>query len=211
MIKYLITLVIYSECLLWHGFHNAIKEGDGERIFTYWKFLTVVFQQDGHYNYAKEGLTLIVNSQVLCERLVEEMKCCRTINTMGRPVYNIPCDLHMEHLNRCLKIMMCNLGANKLQGPIKRMAKSLGVVNDICSRFTDESGVPTSKSHHTLPSFGKDLEMVMRELRSQEVFSVKNGRDLTSFMKPPLLKTIKWANIKEWVKNKLLEFDFSNV
>ena len=204
------TCDLFGMSLLWHGFHDAIKEGDGERIFTYWKFLTVIFQQNGHYNYAKEGLWLTVHSQVLCERVVEEMKWCRTINTIGRPGHNIPCDLHMEHLNRRLKIMMCNvnLGVNKFQG---RIAKSLGVVHKICSRFSDESGVPTSKGHHTLPSFGKDLEMVMRELQSEEVFSVKDGRHLTSFMKPPLLKTMKWNNIKDWVKNKLQEFDFSNV
>ena len=27
---------------LWHGFHAAIREGDGERILRYWKFLLVV-------------------------------------------------------------------------------------------------------------------------------------------------------------------------
>ena len=87
-----------------------------------------------HYNY---GLWLTVHSQVLCERQVEEMKWCRIINTIS---HNIPWDLHMEHLNRRLKIMMCNLGVNKFQGPIKRMAKSL-VVHNICSHFLDESGV----------------------------------------------------------------------
>lgn len=124
-------------CLLWHGFHDAIKEGDGDRIFRYWKFFTVIFQQEGHFNYAKEGLTLTIHSQVLSERLVEEIKWSRTINTVGRAGHNIPCDLHLEHLNRRLKIMMNSLGANKFQGPIQRIARSLGVVNSICSRFAD--------------------------------------------------------------------------
>ena len=43
-------------CLLWHGFHDSIREGDGNRILRYWKFLMVIFQQQGHYNYANEGL-----------------------------------------------------------------------------------------------------------------------------------------------------------
>ena len=55
-------------CLLWHGFHDATREGDGDRILRYWKFLTVIFQQEGHYNYAKEGLTLAIQSQVLSKR-----------------------------------------------------------------------------------------------------------------------------------------------
>lgn len=29
--------------LLWHGFHDAIQEGNGNRILTYWKFLAFVF------------------------------------------------------------------------------------------------------------------------------------------------------------------------
>ena len=28
--------------LLWHGFHNATREGDGERLLRYWKFLLLV-------------------------------------------------------------------------------------------------------------------------------------------------------------------------
>ena len=32
--------------LLWHGFHDSIREGDGDRIFLYWKFLLPVFKQE---------------------------------------------------------------------------------------------------------------------------------------------------------------------
>ena len=38
--------------LLWFGFHDAIKEGDGNRILRYWKFL-LVFKVSG---YAKEAV-----------------------------------------------------------------------------------------------------------------------------------------------------------
>ena len=61
-------------CLLWHGFHDATREGDGDRILHYWKFLMVIFQQQGHYNYANEGLTLAIQSQVLSERKGAELK-----------------------------------------------------------------------------------------------------------------------------------------
>ena len=55
-------------CLLWHGFHDFIREEDGNRILRYWKFLMVIFQQQGHYNYANEGLTLAIQSIVLFKR-----------------------------------------------------------------------------------------------------------------------------------------------
>lgn len=70
------------------------------------------------------------------------------------------------------------------------------------------SGIPISKGHHTSPSFSKDLETIMRELRQEQIFVIKNGRDLPKFTKPPLLKTLQWKNIQEWVKNKIIEFDF---
>ena len=31
--------------LVWHGFHDAVKEGDGDRILLYWKVMLPVFQQ----------------------------------------------------------------------------------------------------------------------------------------------------------------------
>jgi len=46
--------------LLWHGFHDAIHEGDGDRILRYWKFLFVIFKNTSHRNYAKEALNLLI-------------------------------------------------------------------------------------------------------------------------------------------------------
>ena len=47
--------------LLWHGFHSAIKMGDGNRILSYWKFLTAIFNHTGHFNFAKEGFSCWLN------------------------------------------------------------------------------------------------------------------------------------------------------
>ena len=195
-------------CLLWHGFHDATREGDGDRILRYWKFLTVIFQQEGHYNYAKEGLTLAIQSQVLSERKVTELKWSRTVNVSGRSGHNIPCDLHMEHLNARLKKAMANVGSNKLLKPFKRVAKSLGVVNSVCQNFANESKVPVNKPYHSYPSFSKDFESIMRDLRAADIFSVIPQRTLTSFTTQPLLKNLNWSNITEWTKNKIINFQF---
>ena len=97
---------VLTMCLLWHGFHDAVKEGDGDRIIMYWRVLLPVFQQKGHYNYAKEALMLLAQTHFLSKRKVMELKWSHTVNTTGRDGCNIPCDLHMEHLNRKLKYMM---------------------------------------------------------------------------------------------------------
>ena len=54
-----------TTALLWYGFHDAIKMGDGSRITTYWKFLTAIFNQTGHCNYAKEGFLMLAQSSLL--------------------------------------------------------------------------------------------------------------------------------------------------
>ena len=45
--------------LVWHGFHDSVKESDGDRILLYWKVMLPVFQQEKHYNYAKEAFLLL--------------------------------------------------------------------------------------------------------------------------------------------------------
>ena len=40
--------------LIWHGFHGAIKEADGDRILQYWKFLLIIIKSAGKKNYGIE-------------------------------------------------------------------------------------------------------------------------------------------------------------
>ena len=70
--------------LLWHGFHDALKEGDGNRILRYWRFFIPIFKQEKHYNYAKEAVSLIIQTQVMSPRKVAQLKWSRTVNVHGR-------------------------------------------------------------------------------------------------------------------------------
>ena len=47
------------------------------------------------------------------------------VNTHGFPGANIPCDLHMEHINSRLKIMLHNLGSIFPQRLLKKQASQL--------------------------------------------------------------------------------------
>ena len=53
--------------LVWHDFHDAVREGDGDRIVLYWKLLPV-FQHQSCYNYAKEVFLLLAQTLYLSER-----------------------------------------------------------------------------------------------------------------------------------------------
>ena len=89
---------VLSMGLLWHGFHDAIKEGDGERILRYWKFLLVIFKSTRHKNYAKESVIVLHQYYYqLSDRQKMQLLWSRCVNTQGPQGYNIPCDLYMEH------------------------------------------------------------------------------------------------------------------
>lgn len=54
---YIYATELLSLGLLWHGFHDAIKEGDSDRILCYWKL--IIFKSTNHRNYAKEAVNLL--------------------------------------------------------------------------------------------------------------------------------------------------------
>ena len=83
--------------LLWHGFHDGIKEGDGDRIFRYWKFLLVIFKSTRHKNYAKESVILLHQYYYqLSDRQKMQLLWSICVNTQRRQGCNIPCDLYMN-------------------------------------------------------------------------------------------------------------------
>lgn len=85
--------------LLWHGFHDSIKESDGDHILTYWKVFLVVFKLTNHRNYAKEAVNVLYQYYyTFSERQRAQLLWSRCMNTRGYAGCNIPCDLHMEHV-----------------------------------------------------------------------------------------------------------------
>jgi len=75
---------------------------------------------------------MLAPSCLLSPRTLAELKWSRTINTHGRPGTNVPIDLHMEHLNKRLKGIMCGLGSYITPQSIQRASKALGVIEAVC-------------------------------------------------------------------------------
>ena len=188
--------------LLWHGFHDAIREGNGDRILLYWKFLLPIFKEENHHNYAKEAFNLLLKSLILSPRKLCELKWSRTVNTHGKAGHNVPCDLHMEHLNRQLKSCIRSAGSNVYPIAIQRIAK-LGPVSHVCSQFEKELSFVENKDYHTFPSFKKDLNSIVQVLRAEEVLLDTNTRCHSTYNRAPLLHSINWKKVTEYLKEKL--------
>ena len=60
-------------------------------------FLSDIFRQERHYNYANEAVNLLTQTIMVSPRKVSEIKQSHAVNTTGRVGKNIPVDLHMEH------------------------------------------------------------------------------------------------------------------
>ena len=76
----------------------------------------------------------------------------------------------MEHLNRQLKIIMHNLGANIEPSSIEKAGKCIGVVQHVCHVFEDETSSQHSSGKHSIPQFGKYFETILKLLDEEMVF-----------------------------------------
>jgi len=143
---------------------------------------------------------------LLSPRKVAELKWNRTINTAGRIGHNIPCDMYIEHLNRTVE----NLGSNiNKQQCLEMIGKCLGTVKHICTRFENGADVHENKDYHTVPSFTKDLKLVIGTLLDNQVFKHEQSQPLmiTSYKKAPMFWSINWESLLSWVKDKIIDLD----
>ena len=132
----------------------------------------------------------LANRHVL--RKVAELKWNRTVNMHGRVGQNIPSDLHMEHLNRRLKMAIRSAGSNVNPAAIQHLAKSIGPVSHVCEQFEKEIGILSNKDCHSSPSFEKDFQTLFSILQSKQLLrSDSHGL----YDKKPLLNGLEWSTI----------------
>ncbi len=123
---------VLSRGLLLLEFVDAIREGDGLRLLRCWRYLLLIFRAAHRTNYTIEAFTLLSQEKFLLSPRTElQLKCNRTINTHGRSGKNVPCDLHMEHLNWECKAALSGLGSNITDKSILRIGKCIGKTVDM--------------------------------------------------------------------------------
>lgn len=110
---YVYAVELLTLSLLWHGFHDAFRKGDVQRILRYLRFLLVVFKSSNYPNHAKGAVRILLQYYYLfSEGQKAQLLWSHCINTKAHPGANVPNDLHMEHLNWRLKIVLRGLEAN---------------------------------------------------------------------------------------------------
>lgn len=183
---------------------DAVREGDGLRVIRCWRFLLPLFKSAKRKNYAKEALNLLSQIQLfLSPRQAQQLIWSRFVNTSGNKGHNISCDLHMEHLNRACKTAISSLGANTTQNAIICVGKCITPLVKALYQFDSQTGVPKVYGTHSTASLMKDIDLVVKELISAQVFKVEPNRQHPSFGKitSSIFLSLKRDKLIEWMKN----------
>lgn len=192
--------------LLYLEFIDAIREGDGDRILRCWRYFLILFKASRRKNYAIEAFSLLAQEKfLLSPRQALQLKWSRTINTHGRPGKNIPCDLHMEHLNRECKSALSGLGSNITDKSVKRIGQCIGKTVDMLKAFDKDNGVPTQSGHHTRRSSESDIEKMVKQLAEcSKVFHQEPGRFHHNFKKfnSNITSRVPLPELKQWMSER---------
>lgn len=128
--------VLLTMKVLLTEFNDGIREGDGNRICRCWQFLMLIFKATGRQNYSVQAFTLLAQlNLIFSPRMAVQLKWNHTVNVHGRPGRNIPCDLHMEHLNRVCKGAISSLGPNISDKAVQCMGKCLGEIMKVTQMY----------------------------------------------------------------------------
>ena len=187
--------------LFYLNYKDAIKEGDGCRVMDCWRYLLPLFHNAGRKNYCFEAFNLLCQYQYDLPPLqAEQLKWSRFVNVHGVRGRNIPLDLHQEYLNRLLKDMIKNFGANKRDEAIVRSSKALGTLQNMLYQFDKENHNQAPTGAHSKPSYKNELNSIINELKKHQVFDIIPQRKHESFPKPSNLLHIKPKNsMVEWL------------
>jgi len=199
------TCEVLSLGLLFLNFKDSIREGDGDRTLLIWKYLMLVFKVMGHRNYATEAFTLLSQYYItLPTNLAEQLKWSRFVNVHGLPGHNISCDLHMEHINRLVKVAIDGLGPNKTKLAILRVGKAIGPLASFLQEVDRGTGVSEHSTKHSEKSMAQDLLKIVEQLLPQDIFrqDATQVHSCFSRLKKNIIKILDEKRIKEWIAER---------
>ena len=176
---------VLSMGLLLMEFADAIREGDGLRILRCWRVFLPIFKAMNRTNYSIEAFTLLAQHDfIFTPRMKQQLVWERTVNVHGRPGRNIPCDLHMEHLNRECKSAMGSLGPNiSSVGSVTRIGESIGELMKVTSQYDSITGITPESDKHSKRSAAGDIAKIVLQLQESHAFKTVPGRKHAFFPK----------------------------
>ena len=118
---------------------------------------------------------------------------------------NIPCDLHIEHLNRQCKSSLSGLGANIFDKAVLRVGMCLGEMTKIVDCYDLENGVPHQSGKHAQKSEKRDCDKILEQLNDIGVFTPTPGRKHRTFrnFRANPVRKLSTNKLKQWMEGQL--------
>ena len=128
----------------------------------------------------------------------------RFLNKKGHKGYNIPLDLHMEHLNLDLKKLLKAMGGKITQNAAQRCARSLTVMNKVLDAVYDDCNKQHRHGYHGSKNKTETVQSIATDLNEGKVFENVPGRSYQSFknFKDNILD-IDYRDFFAWIDNNL--------
>ena len=202
MFNYQCSLLEYGMLIL--NFFDAIREGDGKRIFRCWKFQLPYLRSDsGSTKYALEALGMMFQVYgLLSPKSSHELIWNRTALLKSGSGHNIPLDLLLEFFNRLLKEVRRKLGLNATNHKaIDRYCHAIDITKVALDNFNQECCIIRRSGHHYEISVASDLNKVATELISQKAFCWTPGRSYEHFkdIDSSILKDFDLQDMFRWI------------
>jgi len=188
-------------------FNDALKEGDGDRLFELYKLALLIYKTHGHYKYAYGVLLYLVKCiAILPPSQALRLKWNRTYNVSGLPGRNIPLDLQKEHDNKDVKCMWRNLGANLDEHNAERTAGTLQSTQLVYQSVDRDCMVNEHHFARKIPNEEEAVNQITTDLLSNDVFKRTPGREgYASFPKfeRNLLHNLDYRDLHKWLKEHI--------
>ena len=192
-------------------FNDAIKEGDGERIFDIYKMALLLYKVGGHYKYAYVVLLYLVKiAAVLPASSAPNLKWNRFCNKHGGKGKNISLDLRMEQLNKLLKTLWRSLGANLSESNAQRMACSLESLEMVMDSIDKDCSFSEDVGHRSQGRPEEAVKQIVDDLINKDAFNHQPGRQgYPSFPKFPssLFNGLDYRELHKWITGLLKEWE----
>ena len=189
------------------AFEDAVKEGDGQRVYDLYKLLLLIYKSNKHPKYAYVTLHYLVRiAAFLPEFDAERLKWNRVVNLYGGKACNIPLDLRKEHQNNLLKTLWKSLGSNLSERSAALIAGTLDAVELILHHVDEDCKLTRKESYRSVPKQEEAVHQITEDLQSIKAFEFVRGREgHPSFPKfnANLFSGLDYRELHKWIKDTL--------
>lgn len=160
------------------AFEDAVKEGDGQRIYELYKLFLLIYKSHKHTKYAYVTLHYLVRiSAILPEFEADRPKWNRVVNLHGGKACNVPMDLRKEHQNNLLKILWKALGPNLNEKNTARIAGTLDGIELILHNIDEDCKLSQRSSHRSIAKKEEAVTQIISDLQTINAFKFIRGRE----------------------------------